>query len=195
MVDVGVRREGRWILDGIDWAIQAGERWAIVGPNGSGKTTLLRVAATYLWPSRGTVDVLGARIGTVDARELRRRIGFVSAALASEIDAGLIGRGRRAQRPPRGSRAVVGRIHGRRRGSVPRPPSIVSASPDSERRTFGTLSSGERQRVLIARTLMTDPELMLLDEPAAGLDLGAREGLVSRIGRLAATRRSEPSSW
>src|SRR5207344_1522226 len=89
LTDVGIRREGRWILDGVDWTIQPGQRWVIVGPNGSGKTTLLRVAATYLWPSRGTVDVLGARIGTVDARELRRRIGFVSAALAAEIDPGL----------------------------------------------------------------------------------------------------------
>ena len=89
LTGVGVRREGRWILDGVDWTVRAGERWAIVGPNGSGKTTLLQIAATYLWPSRGTVEVLGARIGTVDARELRRRIGFVSAALAAEIDGGL----------------------------------------------------------------------------------------------------------
>ena len=89
LTGVGVRREGRWILDGVDWTVRAAERWAIVGPNGSGKTTLLQIAATYLWPSRGTVEILGARIGAVDARELRRRIGFVSAALAGEIDGGL----------------------------------------------------------------------------------------------------------
>ena len=75
LTDVGIRREGRWIIDGVDWTIEPGQRWAIVGPNGSGKTTLLRVAATYLWPSRGTVEVLGAKIGAVDARELRLRIG------------------------------------------------------------------------------------------------------------------------
>ena len=86
MTGVGVRRDGRWILDAVDWRIEPGERWAIVGPNGSGKTTLLRVAATYLWPSRGSVEVLGERIGAVDARLLRRRIGFVSAALAAEFD-------------------------------------------------------------------------------------------------------------
>ena len=86
LTDVGIRREGRWILDGVDWTIETGQRWAIVGPNGSGKTTVLRVAATYLWPSRGTVEVLGARIGAVDARDLRLRIGFVSAALAGELD-------------------------------------------------------------------------------------------------------------
>jgi iron complex transport system ATP-binding protein len=80
---VGVRREGRWILDQIDWTVRAGERWAIVGANGSGKTTLLQVASTYLWPSRGEVSVLEATIGRTDARELRRRIGYVSSALAS----------------------------------------------------------------------------------------------------------------
>jgi iron complex transport system ATP-binding protein len=184
MVDVGVRRDGRWILDGIDWTIRTGERWAIVGPNGSGKTTLLRVAASYLWPSRGTVDVLGARIGTVDARELRRRIGFVSAALAAEIDGGL---------------AAADVVLSARHAALAPWWAAYTADDESraasaldrlglgglERRTFGTLSSGERQRVLIARTLMTDPELVLLDEPAAGLDLGAREALVARIGTLA----------
>ena len=89
MAGVGVRRDGRWILDAVDWRVGPGERWAIVGPNGSGKTTLLRIAATYLWPSRGSVEILGERLGSVDARLLRRRIGFVSAALAAEIDARL----------------------------------------------------------------------------------------------------------
>ena len=81
-----MRREGRWILDRVDWTVLPGERWAVVGPNGSGKTTILRVASTYLWPSRGAVSVLGETIGRTDARELRRRIGYVSAALAAEID-------------------------------------------------------------------------------------------------------------
>jgi iron complex transport system ATP-binding protein len=185
LTEVGVRRDGRWILDGIDWTVGTGERWAIVGPNGSGKTTLLRIAATYLRPSRGTVDILGLRIGTVDARELRRRIGFVSASLAAEIDGGLAAAdvvlsARHAAFAPwwaaytaddeaRSARAL-GRL----------------GLAGLERRTFGTLSSGERQRVLIARTLMTEPDVVLLDEPAAGLDLGAREGLVARIGELAA---------
>ena len=185
MVDVGVRRDGRWILAGVDWTIERGERWAIVGPNGSGKTTLLRVAATYLWPSRGTVDVLGARIGTIDARELRRRIGFVSAALAAEIDPGLVAAdivlsARHAALAPWWAAYTVA-DEARAAGALDR-----LGLAGLGRQTFGTLSSGERQRVLIARILMSEPELVLLDEPAAGLDLGAREALVGRVGALAA---------
>jgi iron complex transport system ATP-binding protein len=184
MTSVGVRREGRWILDGIDWTVRAGERWAIVGPNGSGKTTLLRVAATYLWPSRGEVEVLDGRIGAVDARELRRRIGFVSAALAAEIDGGLVAAdvvlsARHAALAPWW--AAFGADDTARAAAALDRLGLAGLG----QRTFATLSSGERQRVLIARTLMTEPDLVLLDEPAAGLDLGAREALVERIEHLA----------
>ncbi len=185
LAGVGVRRDGHWILEGIDWTVRPGERWAIVGPNGSGKTTLLRIASTYLWPSRGTVAVLGRRIGAVDARQLRRRIGYVSAALAADVDGGLV------------ARDVV--LSAARAALAPwwdafGPEERARAQTSLERlgvgafgeRTFGTLSSGERQRVLIARTLMTDPEVVLLDEPAAGLDLAAREALVERLEHLAA---------
>ena len=184
---VGVRRSGRWILAGIDWAVRPGERWVVVGPNGAGKTTLASIAATYLWPTSGTVEVLGERIGRVDARELRRRIGYVSASLGELVDERLaavdiVMSARDAALAPwwgefddgdrRAARTCLERM----------------GVGDLAERTVGTLSSGERQRVLIARTLMTEPDLLVLDEPAAGLDLGARETLVERLAALAADR-------
>jgi iron complex transport system ATP-binding protein len=181
---VGVRRSGRWILASIDWAVAPGERWVVVGPNGAGKTTLLAIASTYLWPTAGAVEVLGRRIGRVDARELRRRVGYVSAALGTQIDEDLrvidvVVSARDAALAPwwgsfgDGDRALA-------LGCLERMGCDALAG-----RSFGSLSSGERQRVQIARTLMTAPDLLLLDEPAAGLDLGAREDLVTRLSGLA----------
>jgi iron complex transport system ATP-binding protein len=185
---VGVRRSGRWILSSIDWTVNAGERWVVVGPNGAGKTTLLAIAATYLWPTAGTVEVLGERIGRVDTRELRRRVGYVSAALEERIDADLtalqvVVSARDAALAPWWGR-FGDDDHARARVCLDR-----MGCGELAGRTFGSLSSGERQRVQIARTLMTAPDLLLLDEPAAGLDLGAREALVERLAELAA----EPS--
>jgi iron complex transport system ATP-binding protein len=182
---IGVRRTGRWIVAALDWAIEPGQRWVVVGPNGAGKTTLLAVASTYLWPTVGTVEVLGERIGRVDARVLRRRIGYVSASLAGQIDHDLsvldvVLAARDAALAPWWA-TFDEADRARARGCLERMGCLELAP-----RTFGTLSSGERQRVQIARTLMTEPELLLLDEPAAGLDLGARETLVGRLEGLAA---------
>ena len=185
---VGVRRSGRWILSSIDWTVAAGDRWVVVGPNGAGKTTLLAVASTYLWPTSGTVQVLGEAVGRVDARELRRRLGYVSAALDERVDGDLpalevVLSARDAALAPWWSRFDE-RDRERARAGLDR-----MGCADLAERTFGTLSSGERRRVAIARTLMTEPDLLLLDEPAAGLDLGAREALVERLAAVAA----EPS--
>jgi iron complex transport system ATP-binding protein len=182
--DVSVIRAGRSIVDGIDWIVTAGERWAVLGPNGSGKTTLLQIASTYLWPSRGRVRVLGQEMGAVDARELRRAIGYVSPAIAVQIDPDL-----RAVDVVMTARhaALAPWWHTFSEADRQRALNLLvlmGCGPLAER-TFGTLSSGERQRLLITRTLMAAPRLLLLDEPAAGLDLGAREALISRLTHLA----------
>jgi iron complex transport system ATP-binding protein len=168
--------------------VQPGERWVIVGPNGAGKTTLLAIAATYLWPTTGTVEVLGERLGSVDARELRRRIGYVSASLAQVIDESLsaldvVVSARDAALAPWWA-TFDDADRARARACLERMGCGQLAG-----RAFGTLSSGERQRVQIARTLMGEPELLLLDEPAAGLDLAARETLVGRLAAMAAGPR------
>lgn len=182
---VEVRRGGRSILGPIDWTVRRGERWVILGPNGSGKTTLVQVASTYLWPSSGAVHVLGAEIGTVDARELRRRIGYASSALERQIDDGLS-----ALDVVRTARhAVLGpwwhsyteADRERSLGLLDRLGVLAYAE-----RPFGLLSTGERRRVQIARALMPEPEVLILDEPSASLDLGAREALLHDLDGLAA---------
>ena len=185
---VSVIRSGTPIVDRVDWRVEAGERWVVVGPNGAGKSTILSVACTRLWPSRGSVAVLGEEVGRTDARVLRRRIGDAGAALAERFH------------PDLTAADVV--VSAATAALAPWWDTYTDADRDRARellhllgvatlagRTFGTLSTGERQRVLLARTLMPDPDLLLLDEPAAGLDLGAREDLVERLEGLAARPR------
>jgi iron complex transport system ATP-binding protein len=186
--NVSVRRAGRTILGPLDWTVAAGDRWVVVGPNGSGKTTLVQVASTNLWPTTGSVEVLGSTIGRVDARELRRRIGYASAIQEPAFDASLTARD-----------VVMTARHGalapwwhtfddadRSRAETLLDQLGVASLAD---RDVGSLSTGERRRVQIARSLMPDPDLLILDEPAAGLDVGARETLVRDLGRLAAADR------
>jgi len=187
---VSVRRGGRTILGAIDWSVRAGERWIVFGPNGSGKTTLVHVASTYLWPSSGSVEVLGETIGRVDARELRRRVGYAGAGLESAIDSGLSA----LDVVMTARHAALGPWwHDYTEADRARAAELLSTIGvgDLVDRPFGLLSTGERRRVQIARALMPDPDLLILDEPASSLDLGAREALVRDLGRLAAAPTPE----
>ena len=180
---VSLRRDGVPLLSAIDWQVVHGQHWAVLGPNGSGKTTLLRLVAGYVQPSEGTVEVLGSVYGRADLRALRRRIGWVSPALAERLH----------PRDPAldvvigGLFAVVGLFHEHPTDDDRVKAADLLAALGCEglgERMFGVLSQGERQRVLLARALMSSPSLLVLDEPGRGLDVGAREDLLESLGVL-----------
>ncbi|MEL5989904.1 ABC transporter ATP-binding protein [Microbacterium phosphatis] len=182
--DVVVRREGRNIVDGLTWAVNDDERWVVLGPNGAGKTTILQLADTLLHPTSGTVEILDEQLGRTDVFELRPRIGFASSALARRIpaDETVLNAVLTA------AYSVLGRWNEQYENIDERRALRVLEEWRLDHladRTFGTLSEGEQKRVQVARAIMTDPELLLLDEPTASLDLGSREVLVGLLGAYA----------
>ena len=181
--DITVVRDARLILDHVSLRVESDQRWLVLGANGSGKTTLVRIAAMYDHPTRGVVSVMGETLGSTDVRELRRRIGYVSASFAAELRPALPARdvvmtARHAALEPWWHRYDD---EDRRRAVECLDRMKVAQLAD---RSFGSLSSGEQQRVLLARSLMNDPGVVLLDEPSARLDLGGREQLVGALAEI-----------
>lgn len=182
LTDVVFRRNGREILKGVSWQVDPGQNWALLGPNGSGKTTLLKVVTGYEWATRGAVEVLGQRFGSCNLPQLRKRIGWVSSALQQRIPLGdtalqIVASGYEA------SLGVYRRFSPEELDRGRQALDLVRADGFADR-PYGTLSQGEQQRALIARALVNRPNLLILDEPCAGLDPAAARIFLEDLAAL-----------
>ncbi|HJR89166.1 MAG TPA: ABC transporter ATP-binding protein [Aeromicrobium sp.] len=181
---VTVVRSGKALLDNVSWRADVGDRWVVIGPNGAGKSTLMQILGTTMFPTSGDAVILGERLGDVDVFDLRTRIGFTGTTVADRIPA---------------DETVLDAVMSAAHAVTGRWNEVYEAQDFARadqilaelgiralaERTFGTLSEGERKRTIVARALMTDPEMLVLDEPGAGLDLGAREDLLASLELLA----------
>ncbi|MBT94633.1 MAG: iron ABC transporter ATP-binding protein [Acidimicrobiaceae bacterium] len=189
--DVTLRRENKAILDSINFQVQSGENWVVLGPNGCGKTSLLRIASLFEHPSSGVVSVLGKTLGKTDIRKIRHLVGFTGHGISQLL------------RPDLETEVVVmtakyGALEpwwhtytNEDRAKANAHMKAVGVNHLAKQK-FGTLSSGEKQRALLARSLMSDPELLLLDEPASGLDLPGREELINSLSALTSDSHAPP---
>ncbi|MGJ9495008.1 ABC transporter ATP-binding protein [Actinotignum sp. GS-2025a] len=182
--DVSLRRGATEILRSVSWDVNSGERWVIFGPNGAGKTTLIQVAAARLFPSSGSVELMGERLGTVDVRELRSAVGVTSAGIDARIPGGETVF-QAVRTAAYGHLAAWNEEYDAADDARARAMLRRLGLRDLEDRKVAHLSSGERKRLGIARALMPNPEVLILDEPTSGLDLGGRERLLATLSRLA----------
>jgi iron complex transport system ATP-binding protein len=188
--DINLRRGESNLLSGLNWKVEKGENWVILGKNGAGKTLLLQVVTGYLWATDGTVTILGHTLGSVDLRELRKKIGWVSPAVADLVPQ----RTTLMETILSGPKATLG-LYEDPDPALSEKALTLASEFGLERmlkRHFGVLSSGERQRALLARAALAEPELLILDEPMSNLDMGGRELFLEHV-RVLAEKENAPT--